>query len=67
MDEIAITSQQTLRICFSRIDSVCAEYLTKCHINKLNDEIFALVMKELPNELKYHLSLLEGSGDEMRS
>ena len=35
---------------FFRVDALCAEYSP-------------LGMKELPNELKYHLSLLEESGD----
>ena len=51
----------------SRVDALCAEYLRKCHIEKLDPEILALVMKELPNELKYNPSSLEGSGDGMRS
>ena len=53
---------ETLRNFFSRVDSLCAEYLTKCHIKKLDAEILSLVMNQLPNELKYHLSMLEGSG-----
>ena len=52
---------------FSRVDALCAEYLTKCHIKKLDAEILSLVMNQLPNELKYHLSMLEGSGDGLRS
>ena len=51
----------------SRVDALCVEYLTKCHIRKQDPEILALLMKKLPNELKYHLSLLVGSGDGMRS
>ena len=46
---------------FSRVDSVCAEYLTNCHIKKIDAEILALVMKELSLELKYHLSILDGA------
>ena len=57
---------EALRNFFSRVNALCAEYLSKCHITKLDLEILALVMKELPNELKCRLSLLEGSGDGMR-
>ena len=57
----------TLQNFFSRVDALCVKYLTTYQIKKLDPEILALVMKELPNELKYHLSLLEGSKDGMRS
>ena len=29
---------------FSRVDALCQEFLTKCHIKKLDGEIIALVM-----------------------
>ena len=64
---LSLRQNESLRNFFSRVDSVCAEYLSKCHIKKLDAEILALVMKELPLELKYHLSILEGAGDGMRS
>ena len=64
---LQLRHNETLRHFFSRVDSLCAEYLTKCHIKKLDAEILSLVMKELPLELKYHLSLLEGAGDGMRN
>ena len=34
---------------------------------KMNREILAFAMKKLPKDLKYHLSLLEGSNNGMRS
>ena len=58
---------ETLRNFFSRIDALCQEFLTKCHIKKEDPEILALVMKELPKDLKYHLQLLEGPNNEVRS
>ena len=36
-------------------------------IKKQNPEILALIMKELPKDQKYPLSLLEGSNNVMRS
>ena len=50
---------EILRNFLSRIDAMCAVHLKKCHIKKQDSEVLALVMKVLPNELKYHLSLLE--------
>ena len=40
---------ETLTNSFSRVDALCVEYLSKCHIKKLDPEISVLVMKELPN------------------
>ena len=58
---------ETLRNFFSRVDALCQEYLTKCHINKEDPGILALLMKELPKVLKYHLHLLEESNNATRS
>ena len=46
---------ETLRNFFSRIDALCQEYLTKCHIKKEDPEVLTFVMKELLKDLKYHL------------
>ena len=45
---------KTLRNVSSPVDALCAEYLSKCHIKKLDPEILALAMKVLQNGLKYH-------------
>ena len=58
---------ENLRNLFSRVDASCQEYLTKCHIKNEDPKILALVMKELPKDLEYHLSLLEGPNNGMRS
>ena len=58
---------ETLRNFFSRIDALYQEFFTKCHIKKQDGEILALVMKELPKDLQYHLSLLEGTNNDTRS
>ena len=58
---------ETRRHFFSRVDALCQEYLTKCHIKKQDPKILTLVMKELPKDFKYHLQLLEGSNNGIRS
>ena len=58
---------EALRYFFSRIHALCQEFLTKCHNKKEDLEILALVMKELPKDLKYHLQFMGGSNYEVRS
>ena len=59
-------SYETLCNFLSHVDALCQEY-PKFHIKKEDRDILALVMKELPKDLKYHLSLIEGSYNGMRS
>ena len=40
---LTLHQNESLRNFFSRVDSVCAEYLSMCHIKKLDAEILALV------------------------
>ena len=40
-----------------------AEYLTKFHIKKEDAEVVAPVQKEVPKDLKYHLSVIESAVD----
>ena len=67
MDQNESKTLRKLRNLFSRVDALCREYLTKCHFKKEDAENLALVMKELPKVLKYHLSMLEGFNNGMRS
>ena len=64
---IRLRPYEILRNFFSRIDDLWQEYLVKFHIKKEDPKILALVRKELPPDLKYNLSLLEGSNNGMRS
>ena len=58
---------ESLGIILFQVEALCAAYLTKCHIRKLDPENLVLVIKEVPTELKYQLSLLERSFDGMGS